>query len=116
MKNFYTVETQNFLKVLQKSFNILVLFHPLESQEKFYFITSNFNPAQNIVFEHYLQGKDITDIINSGNYDRSFAADFSQEGTHNVMQLQTLSTKFDVIPVRTYKFSKDFTYIWYLQS
>ena len=109
---FYQANTQNALtKLQQEGYKILIVFHPSDSDHKRYFITSNFVPAQNQIFEHTLTGKEITDLITEDWLSILIGSSISQSIDH--IQKQTLDTKFNELKERTIKFSKDYSYEWW---
>lgn len=110
--NFLDPEIQNFLQVLQKNYNVLIIFHPSKPDEKRYFVVSSFTPSQNQIFDHTLQGKEITDLLNNQFF--SVVLNGSTSQAISPVQRQTLDTKLDELQERRIKFSKDYSYEWWL--
>lgn len=88
--------------------NVLEIFSPLNRSETLvYYATDAFVPAQLNIYEHSVEGMDITRIIqedslqihiNKGNVE------------HRIL------TKMQELESSKVKFSKDYTYVWYLSK
>lgn len=109
---FLNTELQNTLQKLQQTYNILIIFHPSKPDEKRYFIVNNFTPAQNQIFEHTLQGKEITEPLKSNFFTVLLGS--SPTLPMDFVQKQTLDTKIEELKERKLKFSKDYSYEWWI--
>lgn len=110
---FYQTNTQNALTRLQEEgYKILIIFHPSTPDNKRYFITSSFTPAQNQIFDHTLTGKEITNLITEDWLSMLVGSSISQPIDH--LQKQTLETKLNELKDRTIKFSEDYSYEWWM--
>lgn len=110
--DFLSIEVQNTLQKIQQTHNILIIFHPSKPDEKRYFIVSSFTPAQNQIFEHTLKGKEITELLTSNYLTALFGNSLSIPV--DFVQRQTFETKIEELKERQLKFSKDYSYEWWL--
>ena len=111
---FYNKETQNVLRKIVQTNNVLIIFHPSEPSNKRYFIVKSFTPSQNQIFDHTLQGKEITEFIDS-NYLASLFG-ISNDPSLTFLQKQTFDSKLEEIKDLKIKFSKDYSYEWWVNS
>lgn len=109
------MERKNIIEVLQSAgWNILVIFHPSEPQNKRIFIVNDFSYPQNSIHVIDLRGKEITEQLTDSSFYTQFPMEKQPGMNGNEYQRQRINTLLDEIENRHYQFSPDYSWMWYL--
>jgi hypothetical protein len=90
--------------------NVLEIYDKHNKQEtSAFYSTESFTPSQNNVAEHSIIGLDITEIVQTDSLQIQTSGN-SDIHNHKIM------TKIADLPTVSVKYSKDFSFIWYLSK
>lgn len=88
--------------------NVLEIFNPLNRSETLtYYSTAEFTPAQNNIIEHSIIGIDITKLIKEDSLQINSGLSSKE---HKIL------SKIESMDITKIRYSKDFSYIWYLSK
>lgn len=111
------MKQKNIIEVLQSAgWNILVLFHHSEPQNKRIFIVNDFTYPQNSVHILDLRAKEITDQLTDSSFYTQFPVEKQPGLNGNEYQRQRIDTLLSDIELKHYQFSPDYSWEWYLAS
>lgn len=94
--------------LLNVGINVLEVFNPICRKETLcYYAVNEFTPVQNNIYEHRIYGIDITQIIQEDSLQVNISSSIDKSN-----QILTKIAEMNPIVV---KYSKDFSFIWYIK-
>lgn len=111
MKQFFDI-----IATLHAHYNILVVYHPSEPENKRVFVVNSFTPVQNNIHFLDVRAKEITDIMSDPSFYTQFALSRQTGISTGEFQVAQFDTKISPIPDRHYQFAPDYTWEWYLSA
>lgn len=104
------------ISTLQSAYNVLVVYHKSEPENKKIFVTNSFIPIQNSVHFLDVRGRDITDIVSDGSLYTHLSLSRQTGMSDTEIQKTQIDNKIELIPIKHYQFSPDYTWEWYLSA
>lgn len=107
-------EFQEIIEALQKTYNILIVYHPSNPGHKRVFVVQQFTPIQSSMSTCIdLRGKEITDLI-SVNFFSQYSINRQTGLSSKEFQESVFETKLSDKPNKHIQFSPDYCWEWNL--